>query len=142
MRIKSNMTSRQFIEVTKALADPTRFELLQMIARRGETACGELVRQFPLAQVTISRHLKILTEASLVEVRRESQFNYYRMLHDVLDQSHQALDAALRGRLVRRDLPQFDRRPYDYEAAVPARDDVGRVHGKHPEKSGSLQGEV
>jgi ArsR family transcriptional regulator len=90
------MTRPQLIKVTKALADPTRFHLLQTIAERGETSCGELVRQFPLAQATISRHLKILTEAGLVEVRREGQFHYYRMLQEVLDQYHQALDAALR----------------------------------------------
>jgi DNA-binding transcriptional ArsR family regulator len=55
------------------------------------------VRQFPVAQATISRHLKILMQAGLLEVRRDGQFNYYRMLCEVLDQYHQALDAALRG---------------------------------------------
>src|SRR5262245_4998281 len=97
MRIKVPMTRPQLIKVTKALADPTRFHLLQTIAARGETCCGELMRQFPLAQATISRHLKILTDAGLVESRREGPFNYYRMLHEVLDQYHQALDVALRG---------------------------------------------
>jgi ArsR family transcriptional regulator len=91
------MTSQQLIKITKALADPTRFHLLQRIAGGAGTCCGELVRQFPLAQATISRHLKVLTEAGLVEVRREGQFHYYRMLHTMLDQYHQALDAALRG---------------------------------------------
>ena len=95
------MTPQQLMKVTKALADPTRFQLLQTIAGRGETCCGELVRQFPLAQPTISRHLKVLAEAGLVEVRREGQFNYYSMLREVLDQYHQALDAALRGEGVR-----------------------------------------
>lgn len=91
------MTPQQRIKVTKALADPTRFQLLQTIAGRGETCCGELVRQFPFAQATISRHLKILTDAGLVEVRRDGPFHYYRMLRDVLEQYHQALEAALRG---------------------------------------------
>lgn len=128
------MMVQQLIKMTKALADPTRFHLLQTIAGRGEASCGELVRHFPLAQATISRHLKILTEAGLVEVRREGQFNFYRMLREVLDQYHQALDAALPS--------QLEGRPYDHEGAVPAGDDVGRVHGEHPEKPGSLQGEV
>lgn len=55
------------------------------------------MRQFPLAQATISRHLKVLTEAGLVEVRREGQFYDYLILHMVVDRYHQALDAALRG---------------------------------------------
>ena len=62
------MTPQQLIKVIKASADPTRFQLLQTIARRGETSCGEVVRQFPLAQATISRHLKALTEAGVVRV--------------------------------------------------------------------------
>jgi ArsR family transcriptional regulator len=70
------MTLPQLIKLTKALADPTRFHLLQTIAGSGETSCGELVRQFPVAQATISRHLKILAEAGLVEVRCEGQFHY------------------------------------------------------------------
>ena len=60
------MTPQQLIKITKALADLTRFHLLQTIASRGETCCGELVPHFPLAQATVSRHLKILTEAGLV----------------------------------------------------------------------------
>ena len=72
----------------------------------------------PLAQATISRHLKVLTEAGLVEGRREGQFNYYRMLHEVLDQYQQALDTALR-RGGGETLPhQREGRLYDHEGTV------------------------
>ncbi len=65
------------IKVTKALADPTRFGILQAIATHGEQCCGDLAKQFPITQATCSQHLKILAEAALVTMRREGQFNYY-----------------------------------------------------------------
>ena len=48
-----------------------------------------------------AQDLKILTEAGLVEGRREGQFHYYRMLREVLKQYYQALDAALQGEAAR-----------------------------------------
>jgi DNA-binding transcriptional ArsR family regulator len=68
LRIRGNMTPQQRIKVTTAVTGPTRFHLLQTIAGRAEICCGKLVRQFPLAQATISRDLNSLTEAGLVEV--------------------------------------------------------------------------
>jgi ArsR family transcriptional regulator len=79
------VNQQQLIKITKALADPTRFRILQAIAGAGETCCGELAQRFPIAQATVSQHVKVLTEAGLVEVRREGQFNYYRMLRETLD---------------------------------------------------------
>lgn len=89
------MTPQQLMKITKALADPTRFRILQTIAGAQESCCGELARCFPITQATVSQHLKVLAEAGLVEVRREGQFNYYRMLREVFDEYQRALAAAL-----------------------------------------------
>jgi len=91
------MTPQQVIKITKALADPTRFRLLQTIASTRESCCGELARGFPITQATVSQHLKVLTEAGLVEARREGQFNYYRMRRDVFDAYQRTLATALVG---------------------------------------------
>ena len=91
------MTPQHVIKITKALADPTRFRLLQAIAHAEERCCGELARDFPITQATVSQHLKILTDAGLVEPRREGQFNYYRMRGDVFDTYQRTLAAALAG---------------------------------------------
>src|SRR6266850_1371125 len=91
------MTSQQVIKITKALADPTRFRILQTIATARESCCGELARDFPITQATVSQHLKVLTEAGLVEARREGQFNYYRMRRDVFDEYQRTLATALAG---------------------------------------------
>jgi DNA-binding transcriptional ArsR family regulator len=62
----------------RALADPTRRRILELLARRDLTA-GEIAEQFPVAFATISRHLGVLKEAGLVEVEREGQFMRYSL---------------------------------------------------------------
>jgi ArsR family transcriptional regulator len=91
------MTQQQVIKITKALADPTRFCILQTIANARESCCGELARDFPITQATVSQHLKVLTEAGLVEARRAGQFNYYRMRREVFDEYQRTLATALAG---------------------------------------------
>lgn len=88
------MDTQQVIKITKALADPTRFSILQSIATTGESCCGELAKRFPITQATCSQHLKILTEAGLVRMRREGQFNHYRLVRKTLEAYCQALGAA------------------------------------------------
>ncbi len=51
----------------KALSHPARLSILQILAERASCICGEVVDDLPLAQATVSRHLKVLKEAGLVE---------------------------------------------------------------------------
>lgn len=78
------MDNNQFQRIAKALADPRRFEVLEVIATGGEMCCGEVVERFPVSQATISHHLKELTDAGLVETRSEGQFKYLRTRPEVL----------------------------------------------------------
>jgi len=64
------LTPQHVMKMTKALADPTRFRILQAIANAHERCCGELARDFPITQATVSQHLKVLTDAGLIEPRR------------------------------------------------------------------------
>lgn len=57
----------QLSEWCKALAHPARIAILRNLAKRGECICGELVLDLPLAQSTVSQHLKALKEAGLVQ---------------------------------------------------------------------------
>lgn len=50
----------------KAMAHPARLRILDVLAQRGECICGEIVDLLPLAQSTVSQHLKILKDAGLV----------------------------------------------------------------------------
>lgn len=62
----------------KALADPTRLRLLGVLAR-GEFTVQELTIILDVGQSRVSRHLKILTEAGLLSVKREGTWAYYRL---------------------------------------------------------------
>ena len=62
----------------RALADPHRRRIVTLL-RRGERPVGELVEALPIAQSGVSRHLRVLREAGLVEVRREGQRRLYRL---------------------------------------------------------------
>lgn len=55
-----------------ALADPTRRAILARLAQ-GEATVGELAAPFPISQPAISRHLRVLEEAGLIETRIDRQ---------------------------------------------------------------------
>ena len=65
-------------KVFKALSDPTRQRILQLL-EKGRLSVGEIVDHFPLSQPTISRHLAVLREASLVLDERHGQRVLYRL---------------------------------------------------------------
>lgn len=62
----------------KALADPTRLEILWLIAAQVEPICAcDVVARFDLSQPTISHHLKVLTEAGLISSTRRGVWAHY-----------------------------------------------------------------
>ena len=60
------------------LAEPNRRRILDVL-REGERPVGDLVRALRLSQPTVSKHLRALREAGLVEVRPAAQQRYYRL---------------------------------------------------------------
>lgn len=64
----------------KALADPTRIRILNLLAGNREPVCVcHIVEHFPVGQPTISHHLKILRDARFVFAERRGTFMYYRV---------------------------------------------------------------
>ena len=53
----------------KALGHPARVRILRLLVRRETCVCGDIVDELPLAQSTVSQHLKVLKEAGLVNDR-------------------------------------------------------------------------
>src|SRR5689334_14106350 len=66
------------VEALGALADPTRRELLALLAR-GERAAGDLAARFPVSRPAISRHLRVLREAGLVSSRTDGKRRLYAL---------------------------------------------------------------
>jgi DNA-binding transcriptional ArsR family regulator len=62
----------------EVLAEPRRREILDLL-RDGERLVGDLVDRLDLAQPTVSKHLKVLRGAGLVEVRQDAQRRWYRL---------------------------------------------------------------
>ena len=91
------MTPEAVVKLSKALADPTRFRLLQAIAATEEIACGALAARFPITQATCSQHLKVLVDAGLIAMRREGQFNYYHLVRKTLEAYRRAVGEAFAG---------------------------------------------
>lgn len=69
----------------KALADPTRREILNML-KQGSLSAGEIVERFDMTGASISRHLSVLKDADLIHDRREGKFIYYELNASVLEE--------------------------------------------------------
>jgi DNA-binding transcriptional ArsR family regulator len=52
--------------LARAIGHPARVQILRLLARRSACVCGEIVDELPLAQSTVSQHLKVLRDAGLI----------------------------------------------------------------------------
>ncbi|WP_306231753.1 ArsR/SmtB family transcription factor [Agrococcus beijingensis] len=81
--------------VFKAMGDPTRVRLLSLIAagEQGEACVCDLTDPVGLSQSTVSHHMRILTEAGLVERAQRGKWAYYSVVRPALDDAAAALRA-------------------------------------------------
>lgn len=82
-REEAEILSRQL----KAVADPTRLQLISLIkaAPRGEACVCDLTEPLALRQPTVSHHLKVLVEAGLVTRERRATWMWYALIPGALD---------------------------------------------------------
>src|SRR5229473_4235949 len=81
----------QVEKISKALADMTRLRIFEAISATGHMNCGEIVSMRGVTPATVSHHLKILSEAGLVECRREGQFVYSQAVPERIEANTRAL---------------------------------------------------
>lgn len=82
--------------VFNALGDPTRFAIVEKLLADGETNAGDLAAPFALSKPAISRHLKVLEDAGVIERRTDRQFRKFRVKRDALEAAGGWFDEARR----------------------------------------------
>ena len=65
--VEGPAADRELALLAKALGHPARVSILRLLMRRCRCMCGEIVVELPLAQSTVSQHLKVLKEAGLIQ---------------------------------------------------------------------------
>ena len=116
---------REFMAITKALADPNRARML-LALRRGELCVCQITELFGLAPSTVSKHLSVLHHAGLIRSRKTERWVYYRLpdksapvvVREALDWVHQSLaktdesasDKRRLGNILKMDLGEICRR--------------------------------
>ena len=75
----------EFADTFKALSDPARRDILEMLKNKPLSA-GEIAKQFDMTQATVSYHLKVLKKADLIRENRKKNFIYYELNLTVLEE--------------------------------------------------------
>jgi ArsR family transcriptional regulator len=83
------------IETFSALSDPIRLRCLSLLAVEGEVCICEFVYTLEEAQPKISRHMKSLKDAGLVQSRKEAQWMHFRISEHMSSWQEQAVGAAI-----------------------------------------------
>ncbi|MBW2181318.1 MAG: winged helix-turn-helix transcriptional regulator [Deltaproteobacteria bacterium] len=74
-----------FSSICKALAHPARIRIISFLKKVNQCICGEIVEIMPLAQSTVSQHLKVLKNSGLVKGDIEGPRTCYCLDHNILE---------------------------------------------------------
>jgi ArsR family transcriptional regulator len=92
------MDRSEIEKISKALADETRLKIFEAISAGKQMTCGDIVSMRGVTPATVSHHLKILSEAGLIDCRRAGQFVYSRAVPETVTAYTQALAKIARGK--------------------------------------------
>jgi len=76
----------------RALAHPTRVRIVELLAQQAECRGADVFGELPLAQSTISEHLRVLKDAGLVSARPVGTSMVYCVVREAIEQLREALD--------------------------------------------------
>ena len=64
--VEGQEADEELAALAKAIGHPARVQIIRILVRRSSCVCGDIVDELPLAQSTVSQHLKVLKEAGLI----------------------------------------------------------------------------
>ncbi|MEY3172286.1 MAG: hypothetical protein RLZZ436_199 [Planctomycetota bacterium] len=76
--------AEEFARLARALGHPARVRIVSLLVRRNSCVCGEIVDHLPLAQSTVSQHLKILRKSGIIDGEIDGPRVCYWINHSVL----------------------------------------------------------
>lgn len=83
------MNAERFAAICRALGHPARIRIIEYLKKQNRCICGEIVETLPLAQSTVSQHLKILKQSGLVRGEIEGPRTCYCLDPTVMNQFKQ-----------------------------------------------------
>ncbi|HET7513531.1 MAG TPA: metalloregulator ArsR/SmtB family transcription factor [Gaiella sp.] len=96
VQISERAEERELAALAKALGHPARAQIVRLLLSRDACYCGEIVEELPLAQATVSQHLKVLKEAGLIRGEIEGPRTCYCADRERLAALDQLVGALLR----------------------------------------------
>jgi len=76
---------KQAVKIFKALADPTRYKIIRLLAESTELSCGDFDKEFDISKPALSNHYRILENAGLILARKKGQHVIFSLNEEVLD---------------------------------------------------------
>jgi len=83
--IEQTKDEARTVAMLRAIAHPARFRIVKLLAARQACVCGDLVDELPLAQSTVSEHLKVLKDAGIVRGTIEGPNTCYCLEPQAID---------------------------------------------------------
>ena len=77
-------------KVFKALGDPVRIKIVELLAINGETCVCKIIERLGMRQPAVSHHLSVLKNAGLVRARRQGQWIHYSLCQNILSETAEA----------------------------------------------------
>jgi ArsR family transcriptional regulator, arsenate/arsenite/antimonite-responsive transcriptional repressor len=81
---KIEMNNELFTLISKALADPNRLQIIQMITDQERCAC-KLLEHFNISQPTLSHHVRILSDCNMIKTRKDGKWSHYSMNMETME---------------------------------------------------------
>jgi ArsR family transcriptional regulator len=96
LHLDQSMDRSEIEKISKALADETRLKIFEAISAGKQMTCGDIVSMRGVTPATVSHHLKILSDAGLIDCRRAGQFVFSRAIPETIAAYAQALSKIAR----------------------------------------------